>query len=110
MIKIHFLVITLLAIIGFPSFIFTLYSCGKLMVRLQPILAYGVPFNKEVLQEGGIYFKDAEDLANNMKMLERGEIDTRLMAKIQSNRIEKEYNWNNITNKYEKIFKKVSMG
>jgi len=76
----------------------------------KPILAYGVPFNKEVLQDGGIYFKDAEDLANNMKMLERGEIDTRFMAKIQSNRIEKEYNWNNITNKYEKIFKKVIMG
>jgi len=43
------------------------------MLFKRPILAYDVPFNKEVLQEGGIYFKDADDLANKMEMLE-GEV------------------------------------
>lgn len=55
MIKIHFLVITLLAIIGFPSFIFTLYSCGKLMVRLQPILAYGEPDAIDLILHGIVF-------------------------------------------------------
>lgn len=39
------------------------------MLFKRPILAYDVPFNREVLQEGGIYFKDTEDLANKMKMI-----------------------------------------
>ena len=72
-----------------------------------PILAYDVPFNKEVLQEGGIYFKGAEDLTKSMKMLEREEFDLEVIEETQNNRIETKYNWDEITRKYEIIFNKI---
>ncbi|HII60982.1 TPA: glycosyltransferase family 1 protein, partial [Pyrococcus horikoshii] len=74
------------------------------MLFKRPVLAYDVPFNKEVLQEGGIYFKDAEDLANKIEMLERGEFDLRLIKKTQIKRIKRQYNWEKVAREYEKLF------
>lgn len=74
------------------------------MLFKRPILAYDVPFNKEVLQEGGIYFKDAGDLANKMGMLERGEFDLKLIKKTQIQRIKRQYNWDKVTREYERVF------
>ncbi|MBO8181082.1 MAG: DUF1972 domain-containing protein [Archaeoglobus sp.] len=75
------------------------------MLFRRPILAYDVPFNKEVLQEGGIYFKDAEDLASKMEMLERGEFDLRLIKKTQIKRIKRQYNWGKVARMYERLFR-----
>jgi len=75
------------------------------MLFKRPILAYDVPFNKEVLQEGGIYFRDAEDLANKMEMLERGEFDLKLIKKIQITRIKRQYNWEKVAREYERLFR-----
>ncbi len=75
------------------------------MLFKRPILAYDVPFNKEVLQEGGIYFKDAEDLANKMEMLERGEFDLKLIKKTQIKRIKRQYNWEKVAREYERLFR-----
>jgi len=77
------------------------------MLFKRPILAYDVPFNKEVLQEGGIYFKDADDLANKMEMLESGEFDVKIIKKTQIKRIKKQYNWEKVTREYERIFVKI---
>jgi len=77
------------------------------MIFKRPILAYDVPFNREVLQEGGIYFKDAEDLARKMMMLERGEFDLKLIKKTQVKRIKKQYNWEKVAKEYEMLFKGV---
>ncbi|WP_461863530.1 DUF1972 domain-containing protein, partial [Thermococcus sp.] len=71
------------------------------MLFKRPILAYDVPFNKEVLQEGGIYFKDAEDLAGKIGMLERGEFDLKLIKKTQVKRIKRQYNWEKVAREYE---------
>ncbi|MEM3713490.1 MAG: DUF1972 domain-containing protein [Candidatus Aenigmatarchaeota archaeon] len=70
----------------------------------KPILAYDVPFNREVLQEGGIYFKDDNDLANKVEMLERGEYNLEFIKKIQIKRIKEQYNWDNITKQYQTLF------
>ena len=75
------------------------------MLFKRPILAYDVPFNREVLQEGGIYFKDAEDLANKMGMLEREGFDLRLIKKTQVKRIKRQYNWEKVAREYERVFK-----
>ncbi|WP_087036123.1 DUF1972 domain-containing protein [Thermococcus litoralis] len=75
------------------------------MLFKRPILAYDVPFNKEVLQEGGIYFKDADDLSNKMRMLERGEFDLKLIKKTQVKRIKRQYNWEKVVREYERVFK-----
>ena len=77
------------------------------MLFRRPILAYDVPFNKEVLQEGGIYFKDAEDLSNKIEMLERGEFDLRLIKKTQIKRIRRQYNWEKVAREYERVFKSL---
>ncbi|NJE79461.1 DUF1972 domain-containing protein [Thermococcus sp. GR4] len=76
------------------------------MLFKRPILAYDVPFNKEVLKEGGIYFKDAEDLASKMEMLERGEFDLRLIKKTQIKRIKGQYNWEKVVREYGRLFKR----
>ena len=80
------------------------------MLFKRPILAYDVSFNKEVLQEGGIYFKDARDLANKMEMLERGEFDLKLIKKTQIKRIKRQYNWEKVAREYERVFKRVLGG
>jgi len=80
------------------------------MLFKRPILAYDVPFNKEVLQEGGVYFKDAEDLANKMEMLERGGFDLKLIKKTQIKRIKRQYNWEKVAKEYERVFKRVLEG
>ena len=77
------------------------------MLFKRPILAYDVPFNKEVLQEGGIYFKDTEDLANKMEMLEKGEFDLKLIKKTQIKRIKRQYNWEKVAKEYERVFRRV---
>ncbi len=75
------------------------------MLFKRPILAYDVPFNREVLQEGGIYFKDAEDLANKMGMLEREGFDLKLIKKTQVKRIKRQYNWGKVAREYERVFR-----
>jgi len=73
----------------------------------RPILSYDVPFHREVLQGGGIYFKDADDLAKCIGMLENGEIDLKEIEEWQIRRIEEEYNWGNVAGKYNSLFREL---
>jgi glycosyltransferase involved in cell wall biosynthesis len=74
------------------------------MLFKKPILAYDVPFHREVLEEGGIYFRDADDLAKKINMLERGEFDLRNMKKVQIKRIKRQYNWRKVAKEYDRLF------
>ena len=73
----------------------------------RPIIAYNVPFHREVLQGGGIYFKNEEDLAKCIGMLENGEIDLKEIEKWQAKRIEEEYNWDDVVEKYSSLFREL---
>ena len=75
------------------------------MLFMKPILAYDVPFNQEVLQEGGIFIEDANDLAQNISCLESNEFDIEMMRQAQQKRIDENYNWNYVTEKYSELFK-----
>ncbi|GAI11360.1 unnamed protein product [marine sediment metagenome] len=77
------------------------------MLFKKPIIAYDVPFHREVLQGGGIYFKDEDDLAKCIKMLEDSEIDLKGIEEWQARRIEEEYNWDNIAEKYKLLFREL---
>jgi len=77
------------------------------MLFKRPVLAYDVPFNREVLQEGGIYFKDAEDLARKMGMLEGGYYDLKLIKKTQIKRIRRQYNWDKVAREYARVFRSL---
>jgi glycosyltransferase involved in cell wall biosynthesis len=80
------------------------------MIFKRPILAYDVPFNEEVLEEGGIYFKDSDDLAMKMDMLERGEFDLRLIKKTLVKKIRRQYNWRKVIKEYERLFEEFGRG
>jgi glycosyltransferase involved in cell wall biosynthesis len=75
------------------------------MLFRRPILAYDVPFHREVLQEGGIYFKDSKELASKIEMLERGEFDLKTIKKMQIKRTMRQYNWEKVSKEYAKCFK-----
>ena len=68
------------------------------------IMANDNPFHREVLQDGGIYFKDEDSLAKCINMLEGGEIDSEDLAGEQIGRVEEEYNWDSVIEKYKALF------
>lgn len=74
----------------------------------KPILAYDVPFHREVLRDGGIYYKDEKDLARHIGMLENGEIDLSKVKRCQAGRIAEEYNWDEVARKYGSLFRKLT--
>ena len=77
------------------------------MLFKRPVIAYDVPYNREVLQGSGVYFRDKDSLASAIEMLERGGIDLKTMAEWQARRIEEEYNWDYVAGKYSSLFKKL---
>lgn len=77
------------------------------MLFRKPTLAYDVPFNREVLQDGGIYFKLEDELAECITKLEAGEFDVQKMGEWQSKRINEEYNWDNVAKRYGELFRKL---
>ena len=71
----------------------------------KPILAYDVPFHREILQKGGIYFMDESHLAECIKDLEQGRFDLATISEWQAKRLDEEYNWDNVAEKYSSLFK-----
>ncbi|MBT9151235.1 MAG: hypothetical protein DDT40_01423 [candidate division WS2 bacterium] len=61
------------------------------------------------MQEGGIYFKGEDDLAECVRKLEAGEFNVKKMGECQARRIEKEYNWDYVARKYCELFSKLIM-
>lgn len=74
------------------------------------VLARDNPFNKEVLHEYGLLFKDALALAEKIRLIEE---DTTLAAAYRTrapNRICQVYTWERITNQYEELFYLLAAG
>jgi len=71
------------------------------------IIAYDIPFHREVLEGGGIYFRDEEGLAKSIDMLENSAIDLKEFEKWQAKRIEEEYNWDKVAEKYNSLFREL---
>lgn len=78
------------------------------MLFRKPILAYDVPFNREVLQDGGIYFKLEDELAERIRRLEAGEFDVQKMGEWQERRLKEEYNWEAVSEQYAKLFRTLT--
>ena len=77
------------------------------MLFKKPIIAYDVPFHREVLEGGGIYFRNADDLAKCIGMLENGEVDLKEIEEWQIRRIDEEYNWDNVAEEYSSLFREL---
>ncbi len=74
------------------------------MVFCRPVLAYDVPFHREVLQDGGIYFNNEDELAERIAALENGRYDMYQLAAAQSRRLSEDYNWEPVSKKYRTLF------
>lgn len=78
------------------------------MLFAKPILAADVPFHREVLQAGGIYFGSPDELAECITKLEGGEYDVEMMGRCQIKRIDEEYNWELVSHQYAELFRKLA--
>ena len=73
------------------------------------ILALDVPFNREVLGNCGIFFKrDVEDLKGKIEYVIKNPEIAKKLGKMARERVEKYYNWENVTESYEKLFRKIN--
>ncbi|SNB47963.1 DUF1972 domain-containing protein [Geobacter sp. DSM 9736] len=74
-------------------------------------IAIDVPFSRDVLQDGGIYFrKDAEDLAAHMQWsLDHHDELPRFRSKAVR-RIASEYTWEKVADGYEELFYQLASG
>jgi glycosyltransferase involved in cell wall biosynthesis len=77
------------------------------MMFEKPILSYDVPFNKEVLKEGGIYFTDSSSLSKKINQLESTKIEKNEKANVFKKRINERYNWEKITDEYLELFNSI---
>lgn len=73
----------------------------------RPILAYDVPFHREVLEDGGIYFSTAEELAAQITALESGGYNLHQLATSYNNRLATEYNWESVAERYSALFHRL---
>jgi glycosyltransferase involved in cell wall biosynthesis len=75
------------------------------------ILALDTVFNREVLDDTGLFFpKDEQALAQLMRRLEE---DARLVAELRRKgprRIENEYSWDKVSTQYDQLFREVVAG
>ncbi|HMC32359.1 MAG TPA: glycosyltransferase [Candidatus Angelobacter sp.] len=74
------------------------------------ILAHENPFNAEVLGEYGLLFRDADDLARKIHLIESSPETAESYRRRAPDRIRTVYNWDRITDQYEELFYQLAAG
>lgn len=74
------------------------------------ILAHENPFNEEVLQGHGVLFRDADDLAAKISMIEKDPGLAEHYRRLAPERIRTRYSWEQITDQYEELFYQLAAG
>jgi glycosyltransferase involved in cell wall biosynthesis len=74
------------------------------------VLALDVPFNREVVGDYGILFKDAADLATKVQQLEASPETAESYRSVAAQRIIEKYSWDHITDQYEDYFFRLVKG
>jgi len=72
------------------------------------VIAKGTPENREVLADSGLFFTDADDLAQQMRVTLS---DAALVARLRGcaqNRARAQYSWDAVTDAYEKMFREMA--
>ncbi|MDQ7786899.1 MAG: DUF1972 domain-containing protein [Thermodesulfovibrionales bacterium] len=69
------------------------------------VLAYDVPYNREVLREYGYYYKDKKELSKQIDFMEKDfeEIDKEKIFKYYEKILQEKYNWAIVISKYESL-------
>lgn len=74
------------------------------------VLAHQNPFNSEVLGDYGLLFRDADDLAQKIHLIEsRPEVAEKYRQRAPE-RIRSVYSWDRITDQYEELFYQLAAG
>jgi glycosyltransferase involved in cell wall biosynthesis len=68
------------------------------------VLANDVPEHREVLKDAGFYYKGKEDLKEKVVFLLQNETVVQEKEKVAVRIIQEEYQWEKITDEYEKLF------
>lgn len=74
------------------------------------VLAFGTPFNREVVSDYALLFEDAADLAAKMQMIEDNPAVAQQLRKRAPQRIREAYSWEHITDQYEEFFYRMATG
>jgi rhamnosyltransferase len=69
------------------------------------VLAYDVPYNREVLSEYGYYYKDEKELSRLIEFMEKDfrEIDREKILNYYDKILREKYNWYSVIRKYESL-------
>lgn len=105
---------TLSSLRWFSRLYFHGHSCGgtnpsllEAMASNAYILAYDIPFNRYVLENGGLFFKTSEELSSLIKLFDMK--DRGKYIGINREKIRIEYNWEKIADEYLAAFNAVLM-
>jgi len=79
-------------------------SLLEIMSMQTIIVAHDNIFNREVCEKGALFFKTAEDLANLINKVNQNGEDFSDIRDIALQRVENDYNWGNVVNRYERAF------
>lgn len=74
------------------------------------ILAHDNPFNAEVLDDYGLLFGDASELAQKIELIEQAPEVAENLRRRAPERIRTVYNWERITDQYEELFYQLAAG
>jgi glycosyltransferase involved in cell wall biosynthesis len=77
------------------------------MMFEKPILVNDIPFNREVVEDGGIFFTDVSSLSKKIDLLESKKINEAKKISVFKKNINQRYNWEKVTEDYEKMFKSL---
>ena len=69
------------------------------------ILAHDNEFNREVCGSGALFWKNSEELKNLIELTEKGKITTTPIQNVAFDRVQKEYAWDRVIEKYLELFK-----
>jgi len=73
------------------------------------VVAYDVPFNREVLDYAGMYFNNVEELSSILKHLQKNQEVVKQFGKQVQKRVETKYSWEQVITAYEKLFLNVAL-
>lgn len=74
------------------------------------VLAHENPFNLEVVGDHGLFFRDADDLAAKIDMIETQPEVAARYRRLAPERIRSRYSWEKITDQYEELFHLLAAG
>jgi glycosyltransferase involved in cell wall biosynthesis len=74
------------------------------------IIAHDNPFNRAILEEDALYFKNGEDLSELLQDLDQSKASGRDMINNNRDKIRASYQWENIIRQYEELFLNLTGG